>query len=395
MTKGSLGPVGKCDLEVRPLTVLIGRQGTGKSLVAQMLYFFRGLPQLVSLDVASRRPDEADVTPNKIVRRIIDGLRSSHRSFASLTVPRVALRWCGSWSGRALDSIQATQHELTLNAQCKTSQVQPGKTLCELVERLRESHSLAQPPLTAVFVPTERLLYAMQLAPTSLRVMSAPLLLETFAQTMELAGRIQSSWSDGVPDSQQGRWARERLRGVLAGEAQRKGSGWRWTFDADGSSREIDLDMASSGQRANWPLALIPQVLFSLRAEGSLAPDFTLYVEEPEIHLHPGAERAVVEVLAYLVNQGMRVVITTHSLTVLYGINNLLAASQLEDDCLVDQIPPEIRLRPDLVAAYHLLPDGRVEPLEAAPTIDEAALGEVADDLASQMTTIMKRRGPA
>ena len=53
-------------------------------------------------------------------------------------------------------------------------------------------------------------------------------------------------------------------------------------------------------------LMLLPQTLFSLRAAGELGEPFTIYVEEPEIHLHPTAERAIVEVLAYLVNSGFR-----------------------------------------------------------------------------------------
>lgn len=391
ITTGNLGPLGKCQMEVRPLTVLIGKQGTGKSLVAQVLYLFRGLPELVRLDLASRRPGKAELAPERIVRRIVDGLRSSRRSFARLTVPSVGLRWRGAL---AVDGVHAAPHELTFSVQSQTSQVYPGAAMKSLVTKIRDTRRRGTPPLTSVFVPTERLLYAMQLGPASLRVMSAPLLLETFSQMMEQAGRVQTAWPNGLPDTDHGRWIRERLSGALAGEAQLRGSSWRWRFQSRETVREIDLDMASSGQRANWPLSLIPQVLFSLRAEGQLAEQFTLYVEEPEIHLHPGAERAVVDVLAYLVNQGIRVVLTTHSLTVLYAINNLLLASDLEDDALEGEIPPRIRLRAGDVICHHLLLDGSVKTLEPSPTIDERGLGEVADDLAAQMTSIARRRGP-
>lgn len=391
ITAGHLGPLGACEIPIRPLTVLIGRQGTGKSLVAQMLYFFRGLPPLVRFDLASRRLEEAESTPPKIIRRIVDGMRSSHRSFARLTVPSVALRWKGTL---AVGGVHGAPRDLRLNIQSKTSQVVPSKALKEIVADLIGNRS--EPPLTAAFVPTERLLYAMQLGPTSLRVMSAPLLLETFSQLMEIAGRIQSNWEDGEPDTEQGRWVRGHLLDALAGEARLRGSSWRWTFETEGSARQIDFDMASSGQRANWPLSIIPQALFSLRARGELADGFTLYVEEPEIHLHPAAERAVLEVLAYLVNQGLRVVLTTHSLTVLYTINNLLMASELSPRDLADEIPATIRLRPQDVAAYHLKPDGSPESVVGETgTIDEGALARVSDDLSIQMNRIIAKRGPA
>ncbi len=226
--------------------------------------------------------------------------------------------------------------------------------------------------------------------------MSAPLILQTFAQIMDVAGRIQSDWPDGVPDTEQGKWIRKRLMGALGGEAHMRGSAWRWEFDVEGKKRGLDLDMASSGQRANWPLSIIPQVLFSLRARGELAEAFTLYVEEPEIHLHPEAEHAIVEVLAYLVRNGIRVVLTTHSLTVLYTINNLLMASSLPSQELADEIPLEIRLRPDDVAAYHLKQDGSIERLPTDKnTISEESLGSVADDLSLQMNRILAKQAAA
>jgi hypothetical protein len=390
VTSGNLGPVGPCEIDVKPLTVLVGRQGTGKSLVAQVLYFFRGLPSLVRLDLASHRPDAQNQPPEKVIRRIVDGLRSSHRSFARLTVPSVALRWQGS---TAVGGMHAQRQDLKLNVQSKTSQVQPSSALVDLVKKLSKPGS--REPLTATFVPTERLLYAMALGPTSLRVMSAPVILETFSQMMDLAGRIQSDWTDGEPDTDEGKWVREHLSRALAGEGRMRGTSWRWTFESDGAERQIDLDMASSGQRANWPLSIIPQVLFSLRSHGELAERFTVYVEEPEIHLHPAAERAVVEVLAYLVNHGFRVVVTTHSITVLYTLNNLLMASELPPRQLTSEIPPNIRLRVDDVAAYHLQPSGpALSLMSGSGTIDERALARVADDLSLQMNEIMAKRGP-
>jgi len=225
--------------------------------------------------------------------------------------------------------------------------------------------------------------------------MSAPLILQTFAQFMDVAGRIQSDWNDGVPDTDQGTWIRDRLLSALGGRAYLRGGAWRWEFEADGKTRTLDLDMASSGQRANWPLSIIPQVLFSLRARGEVAEGFTLYVEEPEIHLHPDAERAVIEVLAYLVKKGFRVVLTTHSLTALYTINNLLLASSISERELAKEIPPDVRLSPDDVAAYHLRLDHPIERLLTSEgTISETALGSVADDLSLQMNRILAKRGP-
>lgn len=382
IASGRLGPLLPCSFDVKPLTVFIGKQGTGKSLVAQVLYLFRGLSALLVFDAAARRRGGAD-DARKVLRRILDGLRSSHRSFARLTVPNATLKWEGLLEPG--DGV-AAPHELSVNVQSKTSQATPRKSLVELIDKLRDKSS--KQLLSAVFIPTERLLYAM--APSSLNLIGAPLILEAFSTTMELSGRIAANFPRGVPDTEEGRWVRDRARRVLAGEARKRGDSWKWFFTDGKTERTLDLDMASSGQRANAALSIIPQALFSLRQDGQLSEPFTLYVEEPEIHLHPAAERAVVEILAYLVKNGIRVVITTHSLTVLYALNNLLRASKLPEDKLAKVVPPEIRLDPSLVAAYLLQPDGKVHDLMGGEdSIDEAALGHVSDELSMDMNRIV------
>lgn len=377
---GQLGPLGPCRLDIRPLTVLIGRQGTGKSLLAQLLYVFRGLPGLVHFDAATRRHDEPQATdPRMVFQRIVNGLRSQRRSFASLTVPSVEVAWSDS------------TEQLSFAADHATGRIQPDQTLQRAVATILSER---RSPSNALFIPTERLFYTLALSPASMSVIGATIILELFAQFMEEVGRVQSSWTDAATDTEQGRWIRDRLRSELGGEARRSGAAWRWSFTVAGEPRDIDLDMASSGQRANWPLMLLPQVLFSLRAAGELGEPFTLYVEEPEIHLHPTAERAVVEVLAYLVNAGFRVVVTTHSLTVLYALNNLMLASSLAENELRDEIPLELRLAPEQVSAYLLDDRGEVRSLldPEQGMIDEQALGSVSDEMAGQMNRIFAKQ---
>jgi hypothetical protein len=383
---GRLGPLRPCEVAFRPLTVLIGKQGTGKSLVAQLSYLFRALPSLAEYDAAQQQRGEA-TDAKASFRRIIDGLRSRNRSFANLTQPNVTIEWKGPI---ALNSVHSTMEELGFNAQHVTRAVIPRKATLRIV---RESQQKRQ-YLAALFTPTERVVYSLGLGASGFRVLPIPLVLEYFGHWMEtVASRIQEDWPDGRPATPEGRWIRDRALRALEGEAIRVGSSWKWTFTAERAHRRIDLDMASSGQRANWPLFLIPQVIFDLKATGQIARDFTLYVEEPEIHLHPAAERLVIEVLAYLVNHGIRVVLTTHSLTVLYTLNNLLKAAQLPSGIDARGLPEhELRLEPHLVAAWHLH-DGRVASLIDHKTglIDEAALGSVADELSQQFNMIATR----
>ena len=55
IAEGPLGPLLPDRLEFAPFTVLIGKQGTGKSLLSQVLYLFNHLPYLVPYYAAKLR----------------------------------------------------------------------------------------------------------------------------------------------------------------------------------------------------------------------------------------------------------------------------------------------------------------------------------------------------
>ena len=70
---------------------------------------------------------------------------------------------------------------------------------------------------------------------------------------------------------------------------------------------------------------LAPLVLFLRHSVGR---GDTLIVEEPESHLHPAKQAELVEVIAAVVNSGIRVVLTTHSDWILEKLANLVLSSQ-------------------------------------------------------------------
>lgn len=374
---GAFGPVPECTLEIRPLTVFIGKQGSGKSLVAQALYFFRSLPYLV--DVALSELAGASVTAEAVVRRLLDRLRSPVRAFAGFASPSVTLSWMKDPHHGPFGVRLYSDNRRTI----------PDKALRAYVEEL-ELHPSKAPP--AVFLPTERLLYSMLRTPRAARLLSISGPYVDFADWITRATDIYDSWASGRPDTPQGRWIRQRAFAALAGEAMRHGTQWKWRYPRKKRRGTLDIDMASSGQRATWPLVLLAETLFSLKhkRKRGIPPDFTIFVEEPEIHLHPQAEVAVAEMLAYMVYHGFRVVVTTHSLTTLYALNNLSQAGRLgEQRVRGDLIPaPQIRLQPSQIAAY-LFGDGEPKSLvNEQGFIDERPLGDVAETLSGQMNAI-------
>lgn len=62
-------------------------------------------------------------------------------------------------------------------------------------------------------------------------------------------------------------------------------------------------------------------------------PGQLVYIEQPEIHLHPRAQTAMAQVLADAAMRGVRVVAETHSSLLLLGVQTLVAEGKL---------PPEL-----------------------------------------------------
>ena len=119
-----------------------------------------------------------------------------------------------------------------------------------------------------------------------------------------------------------------------------------------GTNEEIRLSQSSS-----MVSELAPLVLF-LRS--GIKPGDTLIIEEPEAHLHPGAQADMAIILARLVRTGVRVIITTHSDWLLQEISNLTLEGLLEDK--TDQ--PPSWLLPEEVGVWHFQKD---EPVKEIP----------------------------
>ena len=72
----------------------------------------------------------------------------------------------------------------------------------------------------------------------------------------------------------------------------------------------------------------LPVIVSLLAAE----PGQLVYIEQPEIHLHPRAQMAMAKILADAANRGVKVVAETHSSLLLLGVQSLVAEGKLSPD---------------------------------------------------------------
>ena len=76
----------------------------------------------------------------------------------------------------------------------------------------------------------------------------------------------------------------------------------------------------------------VSQTLPVLVALHAAKPDQLVYLEQPELHLHPRAQSALAQVLADAANRGVRVVAETHSALLILAVQSLVAEGYIAPD---------------------------------------------------------------
>ncbi|MGA7732969.1 MAG: DUF3696 domain-containing protein [Chloroflexia bacterium] len=79
----------------------------------------------------------------------------------------------------------------------------------------------------------------------------------------------------------------------------------------------------------------VSQALPVLVALLTADPGQLVYIEQPEIHLHPRAQSKMAEVLAAAARRGVKVVVETHSSILLLGIQTLVAKGELDPNDVI------------------------------------------------------------
>jgi predicted ATPase len=161
--------------------------------------------------------------------------------------------------------------------------------------------------------------------------------------------------------------------------------------------RRISVANLSSGQQEMLPLTIMLAALPFLASSRS---GQTVYIEEPEAHLFPNAQRSVIELIATVFNyrkDKLQFFITTHSPYILTAINNLLQAGSLYRDASKNQLHQLEKIIPrykslnvyDLSA--YVLENGKCSNIICFDTglIDANIIDSVSDDLAIQFDKLL------
>ena len=174
---------------------------------------------------------------------------------------------------------------------------------------------------------------------------------------------------------------------VLSGQirVQPSGSGYPdFRYIPHNTNEELRLSQSSS-----MVSELAPLVLYIRRL---VNPGDMLIIEEPEAHLHPGAQADMAVILARLVQAGVRVMVTTHSDWLLQEIGNLIRAGELEKaGQKVSDLPTS--LQTEQVGIWHFQKNGKVEeiPYNRIDGVEPMEYLDVAEDLYNRSARLQNR----
>ena len=174
---------------------------------------------------------------------------------------------------------------------------------------------------------------------------------------------------------------------ILAGRIRIKpsASGYPdFRYLPQGTNQEMRLSQTSS-----MVSELAPFVLY---LRGLVQSGDTLIIEEPEAHLHPGAQADMAVILARLVRAGVKVIITTHSDWLLQELGNLIRVGELEKvGEKISDLPTS--LQKEQIGIWHFQKDGKVEeiPYNHIDGVEPMEYLDVAEDLYNRSARLQNR----
>jgi hypothetical protein len=161
--------------------------------------------------------------------------------------------------------------------------------------------------------------------------------------------------------------------------------------------RRTPIQNSSSGQQEMLPLSIILKAIPFLDSKEGLK---NVFIEEPEAHLFPNAQKQIVNLMALVYNamrNNVKLFITTHSPYILTSFNNLMEAGALykkvdgaKKKKLAKIVPEDMAIDPDDVRAYSLDYDGKLKSImDEYGLISTNQIDDVSNDLSIEFGKLL------
>jgi hypothetical protein len=402
LTVKNFSVIKEAELEFGKITVLIGPQSSGKSLMCKLAFFLGREVAKIAVDMAVHRLSFAE-------------FKSAVEKEFTKWFPRGGWR-TDHWTVRFVEG------EYDVAISCVADKTLPPKAaftstpsfeasynaqLKETDETMKEKGFLLAPAIqskaatrffkiagrgvwdTTIYIPTQRSYFVD--TKKGYRALAA--------EADPISAQFADIFANGLQPTSPG----SRVQGFLEGRIVSIQNEWMMAFD-DG--RHLSLSELSSGSKETLPILAILDYYEEQRRPGNLVgeemygnrlyyhDDFT--IEEPEASVFPKTQYELVKEFTELSNEETFVphfTITTHSPYILTAFNNLIFAGQLgQNKAIRKKIPIEEKywIEPGSFRAY-CINDGVLKPiLSKSGLIDAEYLDSVSETIGSEFDSLLR-----
>jgi predicted ATP-binding protein involved in virulence len=389
----------KMDFEFKSINILIGPQGSGKSVTVKLHYFFKSFFQELEKNVlAEKSGRELDNKQKENFIRFFPKDTWPNGNFNiiytlndfQISLDRINSQVKFSYSENLKNAISRIRKIYADDA--SMHHLRGGDALIRIRELIRAefgNYSIHE----QFFIPAGRSFFAnIQRSIFSLlsdKIALDPFLIEFGVEYENLKKSYNETPSDKSGLKEFDDIIAEILKSNYVSEAD-------MDYLVHKDNRKVNLSNASSGQQETLPLIVILKLLhnYKFSTEGVI-----VYIEEPEAHLFPTAQKAIVQLLARVFNKNVnnfQIIVTTHSPYILSSFNNLLEAGRLTElkpentKDIAKIVPAAEQLKPGLLAAYSIN-NGKKENLIDKETnlITQTVLDSISNDIATEFGKLL------
>ncbi len=447
----NFGPIRDAEIEIKPITVLLGEQATGKSTVAQLVHLSRLFVKDFFKEIFQNRQSITaqflKETSVRIIQRLFYSYYGYNRADENFEVifcydepgekwikvlgerEKISIKF-----GNGIDfSIFTESYKVNFDYKSLSDTAEGVEEFSfelflalygrRLLFGLGEEQSVISPFSDIAYIPDGRNItvsfsdtFKTFFAGSNFRLPINSKIEPGFAQdnivsnfilhTAKIKDRISQYGGriDAVIDSDIGQYFNgfledfeQRILKIIKGEYLISDNVESIQFDKD---RSVLLSHASSGQRESI------RIIQDLAVQCSWDDPCLRTIEEPEAHLFPSAQNALTELMVMTHNRtGSHFFLTTHSPYFLSSFNILLYAAKAAGDNLTEGetpnpdhikqvealgFPKHLRLRAEDFAAYQLkngTAESIYDPKKAITDID--GLDAVSFDIATKFESLV------
>jgi len=381
----NFGPVTKGKLLIKPLTVFIGPNNTGKSHIAMLYYAilttFVKLPPLPPLfllidekELNKALSELKEIFPERLKNNI-------ERVFSS----RISdlIRW-GSQAMEIRASLEGDAIEISCHISAKSSGVFSSKVEIEPLKNVLDAFKALIRLRDVHYLPASRagLLHNYRAIVGSLIRQIPYALFKKGIEIPEITGVVADFLAEFVTKPMRRTEVNADIRTINEFFEKEITEG-KLMLRFRGEAKIPELFYKA--KEGIVPLYRMSSMLVELAPLGVYLKygvlkrgDF-LIIEEPESHLHPDKQVKVAELLAMLVNRlGLNVLVTTHSDILLAKLSNLVALGSIpEEEARERGFKPELAIDKDKVAVYSFRRDKEGVVVEEVKVTEEGIPDDV------------------